>query len=106
MRVHAVGSGSVVLKENFYRVADFGAENGAENSGGRPFSGSWLQLAEGLICVLPIDGFAIHSADAMRAFLNEDLGVALELHAHHLVHTARRVVPVNFVSSDKIASDF
>ena len=89
VRMHAGGMGGVVLEDHADGVAHFGAQDRPENSGMLPLRRARLQLGEGLVGVFAIDGLAIDGADAMRTLFGEDFGIALELHAHHLVHAVR-----------------
>ena len=62
-------------------------------------------MSKSLICVLAIDGLAIHRPDAMRTFFGEHFRISIKLHAHHLVDAAGSVVPVHFIGGDVVGAD-
>ena len=91
--MHAVGMRGVVLEDDLDGVADFGAQDGTEDAGGLPLCRPGLKVGKGFVGIFVIQRFAIDTPNAMRAALDKDFRVALELHAHHLVNATRGVTP-------------
>ena len=106
MRVHAVRTCSVVLEKNADRVTDLGSQDRAKNSRVLPLLGSWLEPGERVVCVFAVQGLAINGSNSVRSSFGKYRRVALELHAHHLVDTARGIVPVHLVRGNVIRANF
>ena len=98
--------GSVVLEKNMDCVTDLSLQDRAKNSRVFPLRSAGLEPAEGVVCIFAVQGFAINGSNSVRSPFGEYRRVALELHAHHLVDTARGIAPVHLVRGKVIRANF
>jgi hypothetical protein len=96
---------SIVLENNFQRIAGLASEHETHDADMLPLGFAWLQGRERAVRVLPVDCFPVDLADVASIIFDENVRMVVVRLARHVVRLGRRVIPINLIGRDEIGSD-
>src|SRR5579864_8339611 len=103
--MQTVRPGCIVLEDDFDGVAHLGVEYWSEDPEIAVACEARFQHCEAAVCVLAVDGFAIHFADAMRTSRCIDSLHFVKRFAADLVDAGWSIVPCYLVHRDVIGTN-